>query len=56
MNVQDQEEEIRCFKLMDNDNTGFITWTEYLDFEVANLLTKKNKVISNGKVILLFYH
>lgn len=46
MNDQEQEEEIRCFKLMDNDNTGFITWTEYLDFEVANLLTKKNKVIS----------
>lgn len=45
-------EEERIFKLIDSDDTGFVTWNEYCEFEAASLLTKKNKVNSN---FLLFY-
>lgn len=32
------------FNLIDKDNSGTITWSEFVEFEAANLLAKKNKV------------
>lgn len=39
-------EEYRRFKLIDSNNSGAITWNEYVEFETADLLAKKNKVNS----------
>jgi hypothetical protein len=44
LTAENEKEEIRRFHLMDLDNTGTITWNEYVDFETASLLSKKNKV------------
>lgn len=32
------------FKLMDKDKSGTITWSEFVEFEAADLLSRKNKV------------
>lgn len=32
------------FKLIDKDLSGTITWSEFVEFEAADLLSKKNKV------------
>lgn len=32
------------FKLIDKDRSGTITWSEFVEFEAADLLSKKNKV------------
>jgi hypothetical protein len=37
------EEKIK-FKLIDVDSNGYITWSEYLEFETAEILSKMNKV------------
>lgn len=44
MTNENEIEEKKRFSLMDLDNTGSITWNEFVDFETANLLSKKNKV------------
>jgi len=38
------EEKIK-FKLMDVHSQGHISWSEYLVFETAEILSKKNKVL-----------
>lgn len=43
MTPERQLEELRRFKLMDLENTGSITWNDFVDFETANLLSKKIK-------------
>ena len=37
-------EEFRRFKLIDISNSGAITWNDFVEFETADLLAKKNKV------------
>lgn len=32
------------FSLIDKDGSGTITWNEFVEFEAADLLSKKNKV------------
>lgn len=44
MTHENETEEKKRFNLMDLDKTGSITWNEFVDFETANLLSKKNKV------------
>ena len=44
MTTENETEEKKRFNLMDLDKTGSITWNEFVDFETANLLSKKNKV------------
>lgn len=34
------------FKLIDKDQSGTITWSEFVEFEAADLLSRKNKVIN----------
>lgn len=41
---ENEIEEKRRFNLMDLDKTGTITWNEFVDFETASLLSRKNKV------------
>lgn len=41
---ENEAEEKRRFALMDLDKTGTITWNEFVDFETASLLSRKNKV------------
>ena len=43
MTPETELEEKRRFNLMDLDKSGSITWNEFVDFETANLLSKKNK-------------
>ena len=38
-------EEYRKFNLIDSDKSCAITWNEYVEFETANILSKRNKVI-----------
>ena len=38
-------EEINRFKLIDSNNRGHFTWSEYLEFKTGELLSKRNKVI-----------
>jgi Ca2+-binding EF-hand superfamily protein len=33
------------FYLIDKDKSGTITWSEFVEFEAANLLARKNKVL-----------
>lgn len=54
---REKMEEIR-FKLIDKDRSGTITWTEFVEFEAADLLAKKNKVcniFSNHQIIIYIY-
>jgi hypothetical protein len=44
MTTENELEEKRRFHLMDLENSGSITWNEFVNFETANLLSKKNKV------------
>lgn len=44
MTTENEIEEKRRFHLMDLNNTGSITWNEFVDFETAHLLSRKNKV------------
>jgi hypothetical protein len=37
-------EEERRFRLIDYNNLGFITWNAFIEFEAANLISKRNKV------------
>ena len=39
-----KEKEINRFRLIDLNNHGIITWNEFIEFEAADLLAKKNKV------------
>jgi hypothetical protein len=54
MTEEDEIEEERRFRLMDYNNCGFITWNAFIEFEAANLISKKNKV-SVLLVILLYF-
>jgi len=38
-------EEYRKFNLIDSDKSCAITWNEYVEFETASILSKRNKVI-----------
>lgn len=33
------------FRLMDKDSSGSITWNDFFQYETANLIARKNKVI-----------
>lgn len=44
MDKETMLKEQRRFKLMDKDKSGSITWNEFIEFEAANLLAKKNKI------------
>lgn len=39
-----EQEEERKFRLMDSENHGFITWSDFIEFEAADILAKRNKV------------
>ena len=45
MSDEQMMHEKATYHMMDYRNAGFITWNEFCDYEVANLLTKKNKVL-----------
>lgn len=38
------QEEIK-FRFMDKDSSGSITWNQFLQYETASLIARKNKVI-----------
>lgn len=40
------------FRLIDKDKSGTITWSEFVEFEAADLLSKKNKVFNNSLVAI----
>ena len=65
MSEEDIKNEERRFRLIDMDDSGTITWNEFVDFETADLLSKKNKVkgqhisptsaeSSRGSLMILF--
>ena len=45
MTEEEIKNEERRFRLIDMDDSGTITWNEFIDFETADLLARKNKVI-----------
>lgn len=56
MTNENEMEEKKRFQLMDLDNTGSITWNEFVDFETASLLSRKNKVrLQQISLLLIIY-
>ncbi len=44
MSAERLRDEERRFRLIDVNNSGSISWNEFVDFESAEILSKKNKV------------
>jgi hypothetical protein len=47
-------EEKRRFHLIDTDNSGTVAWSEFINYEAAQLLIRKNKV--NNNLLFFFWY
>lgn len=47
------QEDLARFHRIDKDNTGSITWWEFINFESIRILKKRSKVIKNGSIKFL---